>query len=1039
MSIAALLLALLVPLASAETVGDPTVALPDPEGAEQVRTLSGNKQHEEAIEQARAILATTEVLTGTRSLAFAKSADLLVYALWYGGKAAAPETLELAERALTIKQEQLGPRHVELIASLLDVAALLQTAGRHAEARPLYEQRLEMSLAILPPDDPRIAYASTDVANLLTTLGEFDNAKELYERSLAVMEQAAGVDSAKLAPHLYNLGRINRMISDFGAARGYLRRALKIQEASLGPDNPRLTPYLNGLAALQYNMGDYVSARRNHERTLEIRRKSLGPDHPDVAASLNNLALVLRHTGDYAGARKLFEEALEIHEAHLPPNDPTTALSMRNLAVMLDKLGEREEAIKHFDRALEIQLAVYGPEHAAVATTLNNHADLLANAGQYEGARRLYERALAIREKVFEPDHPDLASCLDGLGIVLDRIGTHEEARKSFARALEIREKGLGRTHPFVADVLDHYADLLSRVGDTGEALDLGLRAESISRDHLMLTSRTLPERQALRYADHRAKGLDLALSIAAKQGSPEIVEKTWDALIRSRALVLDEMAARSRSLSLQRDSEIAPYAAELAQASSELANLSLRGPETGDTARFRATLDQARSRKENAERALAERSAAFREELNSRKVGLKEVRAALPEDSALVAYAYYDRGEAPAYLSFVLKSDGQPQLVTLGAAENIDRLVSSWRAEAATGVLTRRAPEAIDSAYRAAGAELREAVWDPLGPFLEGVKRVFVVPDGALQLVSFAALPVGKKNFLVESAQHVHYVSAERDMAAYTAKQSSGKGLLTLGGPDFESAEPAPEVSLRGTRSACGDFTSIRFGKLPASVREATEVAELFGEASLHLSGSEASEAAFKAQAPGRQILHLATHGFFLGDSCPSALGRTRGIGGLTKGPSAPAPVPVESPLVLSGLALAGANRRDEAGPDEEDGILTAEEISAMDLSSVEWAVLSACDTGVGTIKAGEGIFGLRRAFQIAGASTVIMSLWAVEDRSTRSWMRALYDNRLSQGRNTAESVHQASLKMLRQRREEGASTHPFYWAGFVAAGDWR
>jgi CHAT domain-containing protein len=141
----------------------------------------------------------------------------------------------------------------------------------------------------------------------------------------------------------------------------------------------------------------------------------------------------------------------------------------------------------------------------------------------------------------------------------------------------------------------------------------------------------------------------------------------------------------------------------------------------------------------------------------------------------------------------------------------------------------------------------------------------------------------------------------------------------------------------------------------------------------------------------------------------------------------------------VLSGLVFAGANHRDAAGPDEEDGILTAEEIAALDLSSVEWAVLSACDTGVGEVMAGEGVFGLRRAFQIAGARTLIMSLWPVDDEVTRAWMRELYTNRFVKGMSTVDSVQQASLALLKQRRAKGLSTHPFYWAGFIASGDWR
>jgi len=185
---------------------------------------------------------------------------------------------------------------------------------------------------------------------------------------------------------------------------------------------------------------------------------------------------------------------------------------------------------------------------------------------------------------------------------------------------------------------------------------------------------------------------------------------------------------------------------------------------------------------------------------------------------------------------------------------------------------------------------------------------------------------------------------------------------------------------------------------------------------------------------AAGRRVIHLATHGFFLNAHCPSSLDSS----GEPSSQVQPTAVS-ENPLLLTGLVFAGANHRQTVGPGEDDGILTAEEIAAINLEGLEWAVLSACDTGLGEIKSGEGVFGLERAFQIAGARTVIMSLWPVEDNSAREWMTALYERRLVGGRDTAASVREASLQVLRQRRAKGQSTHPFYWAGFVAAGDWR
>jgi hypothetical protein len=287
---------------------------------------------------------------------------------------------------------------------------------------------------------------------------------------------------------------------------------------------------------------------------------------------------------------------------------------------------------------------------------------------------------------------------------------------------------------------------------------------------------------------------------------------------------------------------------------------------------------------------------------------------------------------------------------------------------------------------------------------------------------------------------------------------------------------------SPRGPRVPCALFAQVRWSRLPQTGREIEEATHLWkkhgpgrshttpqpphgaGGSVLQLTGARASEAAFKTQVAGHRALYVATHGFFLGEGCAIRAAGERGIGGLIGEPSSsapamavaaagaePTPAPpatvmaaraalgLESPLLLSELVFAGANHRGEAGPDDEDGILTVEEVAALDLSGVEWAVSSACDTGVGVTRAGEGVLGFRRAFAVAGARTLIMSLWSVEDEAARQWMHAPYEARLAEGKSTPEAAREASLRVLQARRRSGASSRPFYWAAFIATGDWR
>jgi CHAT domain-containing protein len=381
--------------------------------------------------------------------------------------------------------------------------------------------------------------------------------------------------------------------------------------------------------------------------------------------------------------------------------------------------------------------------------------------------------------------------------------------------------------------------------------------------------------------------------------------------------------------------------------------------------------------------------------------------------------------------MAFVLGKDRRvPQGVYLGTVAEVDDAVRAWRDE----ILGGSAGTGDD--HREIGEKLKQLIWNPVDRHLAGADRVFVIPDGALNLVNLAALPSGQDRFLVETGPTLHLLSAERDLVAPEEFPPVGNGLLVLGAPAFGiPAEVPGEPTL-----------SHQFQPLPATLQEIDEVQRLWSRAPesnsgsvVRLTGEGATELAFKTSSRRRQIIHLATHGFFLGgrDLPLSGEGR-RGIGELSPAPPQSDPNSVSNLLSLSGLALTGANQRGAASGGD-DGILTSEEIANLDLSGVEWAVLSACDTGLGEILPGEGVFGFRRAFRVAGARTVIMSLWPVEDESAWSWMAALYRGRFLERLDTATAIRQAILNSLEESRQSYPDPNPFFWAGFVASGDWR
>jgi CHAT domain-containing protein len=300
------------------------------------------------------------------------------------------------------------------------------------------------------------------------------------------------------------------------------------------------------------------------------------------------------------------------------------------------------------------------------------------------------------------------------------------------------------------------------------------------------------------------------------------------------------------------------------------------------------------------------------------------------------------------------------------------------------------------------------------------------------LERVPFAALPAKDDRYLVETGYAFHLLDHERDALA-TPLPTGAATLSLIGAPDFGVDT---RIADTGTRGVCAGLRGAIFSPLPQAAREIDELRALWMHQAgamppIVLAGADATEARTRAVLPGSRIVHFATHGIYLGDRCKPAPADTRGLKTIDT-----TQIP-DAAQELSALVLSGANR--PATNTENDGLLTSEEIAGLDLTGADWAVLSACDSGIGKNVGGEGVFGLRRAFRLAGARSVVMSLWPVDDHASADWMVALYRARLQRHATTMDSVRAADLAMIRQRRDAGLDPAPFYWAAFVAAGDWR
>ncbi len=952
----------------------------------------------------------------------------------------------VARAALDEAELDPGPDSLRIAEA---IEALLRVDLRQSRSGPAEIARARRAVSIreraFGPTDPRTAVALNSLAAMLWSAAQYEEARATAERALQLVEVAPAPDPRERMRSLAVLANVELSAGDPERAIERWTEVHELRASLSGAQSAEAAQALHSLAIAYRNAGRSVDALATHQQALAIRERVLGPEHLDVAWTLLNLANVYFDLGDFEESERLNRRALEIREKQLGPDHVQVALSRMNLGNAIERAGRPAEAVPLHESALSIYESVYGAWHRSVAQSLNNLALARVGLGEYDVARPLYERSIAIRDSLLGPGSEEAARTRLRLGMLELFAGAPQAAEPILREAVEANRAQLGPDHPFAQDAAIALAEALALLGRDAEALDLSLDAERATIQHLRLTAQGLDEAQSLTYAGTRSSGLDVALTlVAAAPRDTARVIRVWDALARSRSVVLDEMVSRRHWASASADFTTQELHAKVAAARDELARVAIRAHASG--AATSEPLDAALREKKNAEQALAAHSRRFRGELSGAGATFAEIAAAVPPHSGVVTFARYrdlSRGGTDtiiAWIAFVLSPDQtSPEAVPLGTAREIDAAMLAW------SDAIRTAPDPLrrardEAACESLGRALRGRIWDPLAARLEGAERVFVVSEGLFQVIPLSALPDARGRALVESGPLIHLLATERDLLAEKSARSEGHGLLAIGGPAFDvdfgkttqtPAASMPAASAPTSSDACAMLAGGRFNPLPGAGAEVSEVAATWNAAAavrgapsedraLVLTGAGATERALRESAKGRRALHIASHGFFLPEHCAFARGGSEN-GALAH------------PLLRGGIALAGANRRAASPRAEDDGILTAEEVAGLDLESLEWVVLSACETGLGEVDLNEGVMGLRRAFRAAGSRALVMSLWRVDDEAAREWMRALYDARFADSLEPADAARAATRSVLRTRRAEGRSTHPYSWASFI------
>jgi CHAT domain-containing protein len=587
------------------------------------------------------------------------------------------------------------------------------------------------------------------------------------------------------------------------------------------------------------------------------------------------------------------------------------------------------------------------------------------------------------------------------------------------ARALDINEKALGPNHPDVALSLNNLALLYKVQGAYTKAEPLLARAADIREQQLRTELERLSEprkRALMARLQGETKSL-VSFHADAVPSSEPALELALTTVLRRKGRILDSLADSQTRLRAHLTPALQQQLDQLSHVRTELVGrlYAPAGPSAAAVA-HRNAIAALRTRMDELEAALSAASDEFRTQVAP--VTVAAVQAEIPADSALVEFVRYQRfdprqsqrWQEERYVAYLLTRQGSPRWVALGEAKPIDAAVDD--------VLRAMDSRIAASTARAALRRLDAQLLAPIRAQLSGIAHLIVAPDGKLNLVPFEALIDPQGRYALDSYL-VSYVSSGRDLLRLALPQRPRSSAVLIAGPDYGQAPRSPGPD------------KLAFPQLKGAAAEATDLQRYFPTTAV--TDKKATKAAL-AMLTGPAMLHIATHGFY---------GWRAGLAGAaTRGPAMRGPSPdplrghigapttthdLSDGLDQAGLAMAGANR----GP---AGIVTAREIAGFDWTGTQLVVLSACQTGVGAVASGDGVYGLRRALVLAGAASQVVSLWSVADASTPALMRDYYAA-LQQGTGRAEALRQAKRRLLQQR----GYAHPFYWAAFIPAGDWR
>jgi tetratricopeptide (TPR) repeat protein len=993
------------------------------------------------------------------------------------GKYAKAEVLFLM--AKMIDEGSLGRRHLDFIQDINNLGTLYVLMGSYEKAEYLLTESLLSTKEILGQSNPGYIKSLNNLAQLYKETGKYYLAETLMKRAIEIEKDNHLQNNTLYGSMLNNLAEIYREIGKLDKVEPLLLEAIRITEVTLGNNQPEYGRCLNNLAEFHIVMGRYKQAETLLLETKRIFKEQLIGTHPYYGTALNNLGFLYNKMGEYEKAEPLMKEALQITKVALGKDHPSYSACLTNLATLYVDMGRFKQAEPLLIEAMKINKEALGSNHSSSILCLNNLAWLYQKTGRFEQAETLMKEALQVQRLVLGPNHPNLARYLNNLGQMYFAMGQYELAEKSMLEALQIDKGEFGNNHPCYGIDLNNLAWLYKVIGKFDKAENLMVQTNSIFKEQLgtnnqnystsihnlillyhdlgrnkKVESLMTEDYDIIKYKIRQNIGflsvketeeffktflyhLEVYQSLNFKliNGNNSLGILAFNIDLTSKGILLNSaIKVKTRILKSEETSLINDFN-NLLLLKKQIDKLYLLDSKQ----QFEDPKDL-EQRSNDLEKELSLKSQDYRKIKEDQSMDWNDIQKKLkPDETAIeiTSFKYYEKRwtDSTLYCALILRKDyTYPKMVYLFEERQLNPLLPSSSANEER-INTVYGLQSEDSKARA----MYELIWKPLEPYLQGVTTVDFAVSGQLNKVAFHALLDTGGNLLLNKYNLVQ-LSSTREVAMPKAEKLL-ETMAVFGGIDYSTDTAsmlamAREVNTdnlaRSVYRSDSTNRSFNLQYLPGTMEEAQEVekeCEVNGMDVKLYSGKQATEEQFKllGEKKSPSIIHIATHGFYFPEEKQKDKeDRMRFMQPGQENQFVYSP----DPLIRSGLALAGANHawKGERIPEGvEDGILTAREVSQFNLLNTELVVLSACQTGLGDVKGSEGVYGLQRAFKMAGARYLMMSLWKVPDETTKEFMVDFYGH-LNKGMTIRESYRNTQLEMSKKYSDD-----PFKWAAFI------